>query len=510
MAQSYLEFTYSHTSPYSYSSLLNDYPSTINEASDITVTINGAVDTGATVDTDFHHVTTTTTLTASDTLRITRKTSATPAANFTAGAAITEKDLDLVLQQSIYLAQEALDTRNDPQLINEKSEFTGLASNAALLVVDRSVTPNEMKWSGLADIPGGGGSVTATSTTTFTNKNLTDASNTFPSNLSRTDHGHAHNDTTAIQGGAAGDYQHLTTAQVAQSLEVQAATTNTLTNKTIDAGAAGNVITNIGSSEIKGNPATGIISGQTPVTSAGANDYVLIESTAGALNKIATTDISDGEANTASSVGAGVGVYKQKNGVNLEFNTLQSTDNSISLTANANGIDLKTSKLASDVTLISEAGTTHNVQDMQNYGHSAGVVDAAGGAIDNIITISSVLGSVDTQSFSVYLRGSSLTTAPITYYEVAPTTAHPITINSTQYIICSYNGGAEPTITVANSDTSSGTDSILLGIAQNIAGVIHEVINFPDRFGDHMRVMTKRHWSINGVSPEKQRACTRV
>lgn len=49
-----------------------------------------------------------------------------------------------------------------------------------------------------------------------------------------------------------------------------------------------------------------------------------------------------GEANTASNVGTGIGVYKQKTGVNLEFKSLVA-DKTISLTENTNDIEISSS-----------------------------------------------------------------------------------------------------------------------------------------------------------------------
>ena len=47
-----------------------------------------------------------------------------------------------------------------------------------------------------------------------------------------------------------------------------------------------------------------------------------------------------GEANTASNTGAGTGVFKQKNGVDLEFKRLNSSDSSVTFSDNTDDISI--------------------------------------------------------------------------------------------------------------------------------------------------------------------------
>jgi len=53
-----------------------------------------------------------------------------------------------------------------------------------------------------------------------------------------------------------------------------------------------------------------------------------------------------GETNTASNLGIGEGVFKQKTAQNLEFKTLRNTDGKITITSDANSVYLNTSNLA--------------------------------------------------------------------------------------------------------------------------------------------------------------------
>jgi hypothetical protein len=55
---------------------------------------------------------------------------------------------------------------------------------------------------------------------------------------------------------------------------------------------------------------------------------------------ISATGGGSGEANTASNVGGDAGVFKQKTGVDLEFRTLRSPDNTLSIAQNSNHVDI--------------------------------------------------------------------------------------------------------------------------------------------------------------------------
>jgi hypothetical protein len=67
-----------------------------------------------------------------------------------------------------------------------------------------------------------------------------------------------------------------------------------------------------------------------------------------------------GEANTASNVGGFVGWFKQKTGVDLEFKTAQSSDSTLTLTANTSDVDLIVNKAkAQQRVLNAQTGTAY-------------------------------------------------------------------------------------------------------------------------------------------------------
>ena len=75
-------------------------------------------------------------------------------------------------------------------------------------------------------------------------------------------------------------------------------------------------------------------------TSKADGKVLTYNSTSGNLEYQDPPGASGGEANTASNVGAGVGIFKVKNLLDLEFKSLISSDGSISFTGNAEDVDL--------------------------------------------------------------------------------------------------------------------------------------------------------------------------
>lgn len=114
----------------------------------------------------------------------------------------------------------------------------------------------------------------------------------------------------------------------------------------------------------------GEINGITEKLSPTTGDFLIIEDGADAFNK-KKVNISNlptgggGEANTASNAGSGVGVFKQKTGVNLEFNELLSVEPtllSISLNGATNNIEFQpsTTPAYDYVTLTPQSAPSHS------------------------------------------------------------------------------------------------------------------------------------------------------
>ena len=166
------------------------------------------------------------------------------------------------------------------EIITGQTTVTGIAGDF-VLITDGSDTDN-LKKVNLSDLLGGAGDMTTavydpaaineqlvglTATQTLTNKSLTS-----PVIGTITNTG-------------------TLTLPISTDTLTGRSTTDTLTNKTIDADGTGNVLTNIGSSEIKSE----IITGQTTVTGV-SGDFVLISDTSdtGNLKKVDAVDFLGG------------------------------------------------------------------------------------------------------------------------------------------------------------------------------------------------------------------------
>ena len=88
------------------------------------------------------------------------------------------------------------------------------------------------------------------------------------------------------------------------------------------------------------------------------------------------TGATAGETNTASNQGAGLGIFKQKTGVDLEFKSLTATSNKITLTNNTNdvGIDVNVSNLG----VVENLGFTPSIKAVGNAAFPAETATGSG------------------------------------------------------------------------------------------------------------------------------------
>lgn len=173
----------------------------------------------------------------------------------------------------------------------------------------------------------------------------------------------------ALFDGAGGKTLKDSTKTLPTGDIVGSSDSQTLTNKTID--AASNTISNIGNAEVSKTVITGQSADASPV---GSTDYVLAyDADADALKKVLMDDLpgGSGETNTASNVGtAGVGVFKQKTGVDLEFKKINAASGSVLTVYDDTGndeIDLDVSTMVGD----SGAGGTKGLVPAPGAGDAA-------------------------------------------------------------------------------------------------------------------------------------------
>lgn len=129
-----------------------------------------------------------------------------------------------------------------------------------------------------------------------------------------------------------------TGTQPASTISDYASATATFTNKTIDASATGNVITNIGSSEIIPD----IVNGLTEEVAPTSGDFLLGVESGGALRRIDVGNLptgGGGESNDGVNVGTGSGIYRDKTGISINLRSIIGGTN-VTVTENADDITI--------------------------------------------------------------------------------------------------------------------------------------------------------------------------
>jgi len=118
---------------------------------------------------------------------------------------------------------------------------------------------------------------------------------------------------------------------------------------------------------------------------------------------------SGGEANTASNVGTGVGVFKQKSGVDLQFKTI-TAGSGITLTANADDVQIGNSRVGFTNVAVSGQGTivADSISDTLNIAAGSGISITTDAGTDTV-TITSSATAPD--QFKTFTADSGTTTA---------------------------------------------------------------------------------------------------
>jgi len=166
-----------------------------------------------------------------------------------------------------------------------------------------------------------------------------------------------------------------------------------------------------------------------------------------------------GEVNTASNVGAGVGVFKQKTGVDLEFKSLTNGTN-ISITGNANDVSIATSAEANTASNVGTGEGTIFKQktgvDLEFKSLKQGTnVTLTNNADDVTIAVAS---TPTTGSFAnVGLAGRNNTATPNTQYDFSATS---VTLrNSSNETVTVFNTGTVTNDINVSGPTANGRDS---------------------------------------------------
>jgi hypothetical protein len=173
-----------------------------------------------------------------------------------------------------------------------------------------------------------------------------------------------------------------------------------------------------------------------------------------------------GETNTASNVGTGVGVFDQKSGVNLEFNSLIGGNN-ISITDTTQDITID-----SDISLTT---TTCTAGDFVSAINSAtGVVTCStpsggGGSYSLGFTGQSIVTAKGSTNYAGITGGSSGTENDVSYY-----LPHAKTAQNLRCYASASSTSADTTITVMKNSVAT---SIVLTYGSGVTGLQSDLVN---------------------------------
>ena len=228
-----------------------------------------------------------------------------------------------------------------------------------------------------------------------------------------------------------------------------------------------------------------ITSKATPVSA----DMLLIEDSADSNNKKKITVGSlptggGGEANTASNQGAGgVGVFKQKTGVDLEFKNINAGSPKVTITDDASNNEVDVDVDESELNLANIGGTLtgskieveeiatatyDDVQDWINTTQSAGKL--TGGDItdngDGTATVELGTGFIKTTDSDVGVSK---------FFDWSTNSSLTLTDNNTNYIYVEYNAGS-PQIVASTSIPTDKNTNIMLGLAYREGTTLHIIM----------------------------------
>ncbi len=211
-----------------------------------------------------------------------------------------------------------------------------------------------------------------------------------------------------------------------------------------------------------------------------------------------------GEANTVSNQGAGgVGVFKQKTGVDFELRNINAGSNKVAVTLDApnNEIDIDVSEAnlnMANLIMARIAGSTFSsVQHVQDSFHSTGVTNAGSGFIsddaDGTITVAAGTGQIRPTN-------SSIDQLLFTDWSAEAGANVALVDNDLNYIYVEYNAGTPRVIATTTKRTDLHTN-ILLGNVYRAGTTLHITNQNVVEVSDHALNMIKR---LKGTIPFAQ------